>query len=149
MPKRVGRVSLSVILEAEMHKQPIPPLKQEPTTNTNEVLELEEEIEVVEMILNCKNRQKKENITPYLKPGQYPAEYSKEEMRAYIKEYVKECEACSRFDSLKTIQPIYINHITKKYDLFMMDCLDLRRYSDQNDQYSWILNVIDTYTKHL
>ncbi|TBT97509.1 hypothetical protein CWI39_2901p0010, partial [Hamiltosporidium magnivora] len=51
------RASLSVILGAEMHKQPIPPLKQvdneeddEPTTNTNEELELEEEIEVVEMV---------------------------------------------------------------------------------------------------
>ncbi|TBU12866.1 hypothetical protein CWI38_0601p0040 [Hamiltosporidium tvaerminnensis] len=51
------RASLSVILEAEMHKQPIPPLKQvdneeddEPITNTNEELKLEEEIEVVEMV---------------------------------------------------------------------------------------------------
>ncbi|TBU04617.1 hypothetical protein CWI37_0110p0010 [Hamiltosporidium tvaerminnensis] len=72
------RASLSVILGAEMHKQPIPPLKQvdneeddvktentknilplifdgittakEPKTNTNEELELEEEIEVVEMV---------------------------------------------------------------------------------------------------
>ncbi|TBU10071.1 hypothetical protein CWI38_2048p0020, partial [Hamiltosporidium tvaerminnensis] len=72
------RASLSVILGAEMHKQPIPPLKQvdneeddvktentknilplildgittakEPTTNTNEELELEEEIKVVEMV---------------------------------------------------------------------------------------------------
>ncbi|TBU07723.1 hypothetical protein CWI39_0279p0010, partial [Hamiltosporidium magnivora] len=71
------RASLSVILGAEMHKQPIPPLKQvdngeddvktentknilphilngittvkEPTIDTNEELELEEEIEVVEM----------------------------------------------------------------------------------------------------
>ncbi|TBU20405.1 hypothetical protein CWI38_0076p0080 [Hamiltosporidium tvaerminnensis] len=55
-------------------------------------------------------------------------------LKAYIKEYVKDCEACSRLNSLKTIQPIYINHIIKKYDLFMMDCVDFRRYSDQNDQ---------------
>ncbi|TBU03817.1 hypothetical protein CWI37_0227p0020 [Hamiltosporidium tvaerminnensis] len=45
----------------------------------------------------------------------------------YIKEYVKDREACSGFNSLKTIQPIYINHITKKYALFMMDCIDLGR----------------------
>ncbi|TBT99537.1 hypothetical protein CWI37_1308p0020, partial [Hamiltosporidium tvaerminnensis] len=57
-------------------------------------------------------------------------------LKAYIKEYVKDCEACSRLNSLKTIQPIYINHIIKKYDLFMMDCVDFRRYSDQNDQCS-------------
>ncbi|TBU08417.1 hypothetical protein CWI36_0142p0010 [Hamiltosporidium magnivora] len=48
----------------------------------------------------------------------------------YIKEYVKDHEACSGFNSLKTIQPIYINHITKKYALFMMDCIDHRRYRD-------------------
>ncbi|TBT98497.1 hypothetical protein CWI39_2407p0010 [Hamiltosporidium magnivora] len=54
-------------------------------------------------------------------------------MMALIKrEYVKDCEACSRFDSPKIIQPIYINHITKKYDLFMMDCVDFRRYSFKN-----------------
>ncbi|TBT97349.1 hypothetical protein CWI39_3011p0010, partial [Hamiltosporidium magnivora] len=120
-------------------------------------------------IVSCKNRQEKEILIEYLTTGHNPAEYSKEERGAvfgfetalikqiiqtehavaHIGEYIKECEACSRFDSLKTIQPVYINHITKKYDLFMMDCVDLRRDSDQNDQYSWILDVIDTYTKHL
>ncbi|TBU03590.1 hypothetical protein CWI39_0943p0010, partial [Hamiltosporidium magnivora] len=54
-------------------------------------------------------------------------------LKAYIKEYVKDCEACCRFNFLKTNQPIYINYITKKYDFFMMDRVDLRRYSDQND----------------
>ncbi|TBU08257.1 hypothetical protein CWI39_0088p0010 [Hamiltosporidium magnivora] len=66
------RASLSVILGAEVHKQPIPPLKQvdneeddvktentknilpliwmEPSTNTNEEFEFEEEIEVVKMV---------------------------------------------------------------------------------------------------
>ncbi|TBT99127.1 hypothetical protein CWI36_2090p0010 [Hamiltosporidium magnivora] len=34
--------------------------------------------------------------------------------KAYIKEYVKDCEACSGFNSLKKIQLVYINHITKK-----------------------------------
>ncbi|TBT98602.1 hypothetical protein CWI36_2314p0010, partial [Hamiltosporidium magnivora] len=49
-------------------------------------------------------------------------------LKAYIKEYVKDSEACSRLNSLKTIQPIYINHIFKKFDLFMMDYVDFRRY---------------------
>ncbi|TBT98015.1 hypothetical protein CWI36_2584p0010, partial [Hamiltosporidium magnivora] len=31
----------------------------------------------------CKNRQEKEILTPYLKPGQYPAEYSKEGKRLF------------------------------------------------------------------
>ncbi|TBU08189.1 hypothetical protein CWI39_0214p0010 [Hamiltosporidium magnivora] len=74
----IDSVSLNVILGAEMHKQPTPPLKQvdneeedlksenrkhilplilhgittekEPKTNTNEELELDEEIEVVEIV---------------------------------------------------------------------------------------------------
>ncbi|TBU09605.1 hypothetical protein CWI38_2134p0010 [Hamiltosporidium tvaerminnensis] len=53
-------------------------------------------------------------------------------MALIIREYVKDCEAC-----------IYINHITKKYDLFMMDCVDLRRHDDQNDQYSLMFNLIN------
>ena len=63
--------------------------------------------------------------------------------------YVRACQSCAHFNSLKTIQPLYINDITSKYDRYMMDCVDLRRYSDQNDGLSWILNVIDTYTKYL
>ncbi|TBU05710.1 hypothetical protein CWI36_0593p0010 [Hamiltosporidium magnivora] len=33
----------------------------------------------------------------------------------------------------KKFQPIYINNLTDKYDLFMIDCVDLRRYDDQKD----------------
>jgi hypothetical protein len=66
-----------------------------------------------------------------------------------ITEYVNACESCRHFNSIQTIQPAYVNDITKKYDLYMMDCVDLRKYSNQNDDYGWILNVIDTYTKYL
>lgn len=66
-----------------------------------------------------------------------------------ISDYVRSCEACMRFNSLRTIQPIYVNDITRKYDRFLMDCVDLRRYADQNNGYCWLLNVIDTYTKYL
>ncbi|TBU20377.1 hypothetical protein CWI38_0082p0060 [Hamiltosporidium tvaerminnensis] len=59
--------------------------------------------------------------------------------KEYIKEYVKECEACTN---------IYKSYY-QKYDLFMVDYVDLMGYADQNDQYSWILDDIDTFTKHL
>ncbi|TBU10327.1 hypothetical protein CWI38_1847p0010 [Hamiltosporidium tvaerminnensis] len=49
--------------------------------------------------------------------------------KAYIKEYVKDCEACTRFNCLKTIQPIYINHITKIHALFIMECVDCMRFT--------------------
>ncbi|KAG0440405.1 Transposon Tf2-6 polyprotein [Dictyocoela muelleri] len=66
-----------------------------------------------------------------------------------IKEYVKSCETCARYNSLNTIEDIQVNEITQKFDRYMMDCVDLRRYADHNDGYSWILNVMDTYTKYL
>ena len=31
----------------------------------------------------------------------------------------------------------------------MMDCIDLRKYGEDNDGFLWILNVMDTYTKYL
>ncbi len=69
--------------------------------------------------------------------------------KSKIVEFVNSCEACARFNSLRTLQPTHINDITKKYDRYIIDCVDLRRYTDNNDGYCWILNVIDTYTKYL
>ena len=66
-----------------------------------------------------------------------------------IADYVRSCVACQRYNSMRTIQPIYVNDISRKYDRFLMDCVDLRRYADQNDGYGWMLNVIDTFTKYL
>lgn len=66
-----------------------------------------------------------------------------------IKEFVRTCDACSSTNTLVTVEDIHINEITRKYDRYIMDCVDLRRYSADNDGYCWILNVIDTYTKFL
>lgn len=63
--------------------------------------------------------------------------------------YVGSCEGCIKYNNLSTVENIIINRITKKYDRYMMDCIDLRKYSDDNDGYCWILNVIDTFTKYL
>lgn len=66
-----------------------------------------------------------------------------------VRNYIRSCAACSNFNSLATVQPIQFTEIISKYDRFMMDCVDLRRYSDMNDGYCWILNVIDTFTKYI
>ena len=63
--------------------------------------------------------------------------------------FVKSCQGCLRYNDIQTVQPVHINQITKKYDRYMMDCVDLRKYVDVNDGYSWILNVMDTYPKYL
>ena len=66
-----------------------------------------------------------------------------------VRDFVKSCDACSRYNNLNTVQDIHVNEIEYKYSRYIMDCVDLRRYSWDNDGYSWILNVIDTYTKYL
>lgn len=66
-----------------------------------------------------------------------------------VRDYIKNCDACSHYNDLTTIQPVKINNIVAKYDRYMMDCMDLRKYASDNDNYKWILNVIDTYTKYL
>jgi hypothetical protein len=62
-----------------------------------------------------------------------------------IMNYVRACDACPSVNSLTTVQDIQINEITRKYDRYIMDCVDLKHDSNQNDGYCWILNVIDTY----
>ncbi|TBU08188.1 hypothetical protein CWI38_2294p0010 [Hamiltosporidium tvaerminnensis] len=153
------RKGLDVILGAEMHKQPIPPLKQ--VDNEEDDVKTENTKNILPFILDGINTAKEPTtiqmkswsrkftlfgddicfirrdhliravfgfetalIKQIIQTGHAVPHFEVNKMMAlmaYIKEYVKECEACSRFDSLKTIQPIYINHITKKYDLFMMD----------------------------
>ena len=66
-----------------------------------------------------------------------------------IYDFVNACPACLRFNSLKTIQTIVAIPITAKYDRFMIDCVDLRVYSSENDGFGWLLQVIDTFTKYL
>ena len=55
--------------------------------------------------------------------------------KSKIVEFVNSCESCARFNSLRTLQPIHINDITQKYDRYIIDCLYLRRYMDNNDRF--------------
>jgi transposase InsO family protein len=66
-----------------------------------------------------------------------------------IRSFVNSCENCRSYLPMRTIEDITIVDITKKYDRYVIDCVDLRRYSDVNDGYCWILNIIDSYSKYL
>lgn len=66
-----------------------------------------------------------------------------------ITAYVNGCPDCARYNSLTTIQEINLIPITQKYDRYVVDCVDLRRYDASNSGYKWILNVIDSFTKFL
>jgi hypothetical protein len=66
-----------------------------------------------------------------------------------ISDFVSSCEACTKFKSLKTLQDITMIEIKKKYGRYVIDCVDLRHYQEENDGYKWILNIVDSYTKFL
>ena len=66
-----------------------------------------------------------------------------------IRDFVSNCETCIRNDKLTIVPDIHINIISHKQERYIMDFIDISRYSDYNDGYCWILNVIDTYTKYL
>ena len=67
----------------------------------------------------------------------------------FVTRFIKSCPGCIRYNNLKTVENIIVNKLTKKYDRYMMDCVDLKKYTADNDGYSWILSVMDTYTKYL
>ncbi|TBU11436.1 hypothetical protein CWI38_1207p0030 [Hamiltosporidium tvaerminnensis] len=53
--------------------------------------------------------------------------------RTFIIKYAKVYGACSRFNYLKKIQKIYMKNITNTNDIFMIDCVNLRKYANQKD----------------
>jgi hypothetical protein len=62
-------------------------------------------------------------------------------LKKVICDFVRCCDVCKRFNSLRTVQPIYMKDIIKKYERYIIDYIDLRKYSNQNDGFTWILNV--------
>lgn len=66
-----------------------------------------------------------------------------------VRDFLNACESCMHFQPLRTIPEMEIVQITRKYQRYVIDCIDMRRYQSENDDYCWILNVIDSYTKFL
>jgi len=69
--------------------------------------------------------------------------------RERINEYVRRCEICRRhrpMTRVSSITPIVAEH---PWERIQIDCVDMRNYSDHNDGYGWILNIIDIYSKYL
>lgn len=66
-----------------------------------------------------------------------------------IKNFVSSCDNCRNYIPMRTIQDVDIVNIRRKYDRYVIDCIDLRHYSQDNDGYCWIFNVIDSFTKFL
>ena len=64
-----------------------------------------------------------------------------------ITDFVHLCDSCQHYTPLRTLEDLTMVQITQKYDRYVIDCVDLRRYQEFNDGYSWLLNVVDSFTK--
>ena len=67
--------------------------------------------------------------------------------RERIDTYVRSCEACQRGKPLARMQAITPIIADSPWSHIQADMVDLRNYADTNDGYSWILHVLDLYSK--
>lgn len=66
-----------------------------------------------------------------------------------MEEYIKNCKPCQLKKSFHTTEVVQ-NIITKlPWERIQIDLVDLRHYSDENDGYCWLLNVVDCFSKYL
>lgn len=64
-----------------------------------------------------------------------------------IREIVNKCIACIKTEPLKTTMPMINIKAKRPRDRYQIDCIDLSRYKDKNNGYSYILNIIDVHSK--
>ncbi|KAG0438513.1 Retrovirus-related Pol polyprotein from transposon [Dictyocoela muelleri] len=67
--------------------------------------------------------------------------------RKNIREYVRKCEACNMASSFKNKGKLTYISTKKIHERLFMDIIDLRKFSDKNDGYKYILTIIDSYSK--
>lgn len=69
--------------------------------------------------------------------------------RENLNEYVKRCIICKRHRPLARVNPITPILAEYPWQLVQIDCIDLRNYSEFNDGYIWIVNILDSYSKFI
>ena len=68
--------------------------------------------------------------------------------RTFIEEYVKKCYSCILNTPLKDTDVVKNITASSTMERFQIDLIDLKKYKEQNDQFSWILHVIDVYSRY-
>lgn len=69
--------------------------------------------------------------------------------REEVEEVLECCTKCIFMRKLKTRQVSRQIVASKIAERYQADLIDLRYYTNANDQYCWILNIIDIYSKYL
>ena len=69
--------------------------------------------------------------------------------REKLEAYVRKCEVCKRYVPMKRTAPIDPIITNRPWERLQMDCIDLRKYVSVNRNYTFIVTIIDCYTKFL
>jgi hypothetical protein len=67
--------------------------------------------------------------------------------RKRVEKFVGECEACALHLPLKEFDEVRNVTASKIFEHLQIDLIDVRKYADKNDGFSWILNCIDVYSR--
>ncbi|KAI5151337.1 hypothetical protein ENBRE01_2067 [Enteropsectra breve] len=66
-----------------------------------------------------------------------------------IKRVLERCSECQMMFRIKTRPENKVIYAAKPGALYQADLIDLRVYTDLNDDFCWILNILDVYSKYL
>jgi transposase InsO family protein len=69
--------------------------------------------------------------------------------RSHVEEYVAKCEACQRHLPFKLNDEMGSIVATTPWERIQIDLVDMRKHADVNDGASWILNIIDCFSKFM
>lgn len=69
--------------------------------------------------------------------------------RKIVREYVGNCVTCASYIPLKRNDHIKNVRSKSVWERIQIDLIDLRKFSEVNDGYSWLLTIIDTFSKYL
>jgi hypothetical protein len=67
--------------------------------------------------------------------------------RKNIEDFVRKCPACAIHHPLKDRDIERNITASQNWERIQIDLIDLRQYSALNDNFSWILHVLDVYSK--
>ena len=67
--------------------------------------------------------------------------------RKVVEDYVRQCSSCALNVPLKDRDIVRNITASFNWERIQIDLIDLRKYSDVNDGYCWILHVLDVYSK--
>jgi hypothetical protein len=65
-----------------------------------------------------------------------------------LREYLANCEECKHYQALKNTDVIRNITASKSFERLQIDLVDLRRFSEVNDEFQWMLNVLDVFSKY-